>query len=50
MGWFLKGGAFSALLFGFVRWRGYRRRMRQLRRRNSRRALLGYSNAIHLNR
>ncbi len=50
VGWFLKGGAFSALLFGFVRWRGYRRRMRQLRRRNSRRALLGYSNAIHLNR
>lgn len=50
LGWFLKGGAFSALVFGFVRWRGYRRRMRQLRRRNSRRALLGYSNAIHLNR
>ena len=50
VGWFLKGGAFSALLFGFVRWRGYRRRMRLQRRRNSRRALLGYSNAIHLNR
>lgn len=50
LGWFLKGGAFSAMLFGFVRWRGHRRRMRQLRRRSSRRALLGYSNAIHLNR
>jgi D-alanyl-D-alanine carboxypeptidase (penicillin-binding protein 5/6) len=50
LGWFLKGGAFSALIFGVVRWRGHRRRVRQQRRRNSRRALLGYSNAIHLNR
>lgn len=50
LGWFLKGGAFSALLFGFVRWRGYRRRLRLQRRRHARRSLIGYSNAIHLNR
>ncbi len=50
LAWFLKGGALSALVFGVVRWRGHRRRQRLLRRRSSRRALLGYSNAIHLNR
>lgn len=50
LGWFLKGGAFSALVFGFVRWRGHRRRLRKLRRRKNQSALLGYSNAIHLNR
>ena len=50
LGWFLKGGALSALVFGFVRWQGHRRRKRQQRRRKNRSALLGYSNAIHLNR
>lgn len=49
LAWFLKGGALSALVFGMVRWQGYRRRQRLERRRSSRRALLGYSNAIHLN-
>jgi len=50
LGLFFKGGALSALIFGFIRWQAYRRRLMLHRRRNGRRALLGYSNAIHLNR